>query len=64
MRTNSRAPKMIDPLDPSIERRSIREGELAVSLIWLGFYGMIFCTVLVSKFGDTLTGVIELAGLN
>ena len=64
MRTNLRAPQMMDPLDPSIERHSIREGEFAISLIWLGFYGMIFCTALVSKFGDKITKVIELAGLN
>jgi hypothetical protein len=64
MRTNSRAPKMVDPLDPSIERHSIREGELAVSFIWLGFYGMILCTVLVTKFGDKIADAVALASLN
>jgi hypothetical protein len=64
MRTKLRAPKMIDPLDPSIERHTVKEGEVAISFIWLGFYGMILCTVLLSKFGDKITDVIALAGLN
>ena len=64
MRTNSHAPKMVDLLDPSIERHTVREGEFAIFLIWLSFYGMILCAALVSKFDDNITKVIELAGLN
>jgi hypothetical protein len=64
MRTNSRAPQIMDPFDPSIEGHSIREGEHGPTMFWLSFYGMFLCTALVSKFGDNITGVIELAGLN
>ena len=64
MRTNLRAPQIMDPFDPCIERHSIREGEFGLSLFWLGVYGMILCTAALSKFGGNITGVIELAGLN
>jgi hypothetical protein len=54
---------MIDPLDPCIGRHSIREGEFAISLIWLGLYAMILCAGLLSHLGDQITDGIKLTGL-
>lgn len=63
MPTNIRAPQLMDPFDPSIERHLIRTEDVAIPLIWLGFYGMMLCTELVSNFGDNITKVIALAGI-
>lgn len=63
MPTNIRAPQLMDPFDPSIERHLIRMEDIAIPLIWLGFYGMILCTELAPNFGDNITEVIALAGI-